>query len=67
MADRASHRRAAVYRNRARNLTEIADREPFEDRRRHMLDVAASYQRAADLMAPPSGQEKPARGESDGL
>jgi hypothetical protein len=60
MADRAAYRRAAQWRNRARELTVAAEREPKS--RRHLLDQAASYERAADEMAPlPSGQEKPAR------
>jgi hypothetical protein len=57
MADQSAHRRAARYRSRAHSLTENAQREPFQDRRRYMLDVAASYRRAADQMAPPP-QEK---------
>jgi uncharacterized protein YbbK (DUF523 family) len=28
-----------------------AAREPHEDRRRHMLDLAATYRRAADTLA----------------
>jgi hypothetical protein len=36
MADRDTHRRAAIYRSRAHGLAESAQREPFEDRRRHI-------------------------------
>jgi hypothetical protein len=52
MIDRTAHRRAAVYRNCAHNIAESAQREPFDDRRRHMLDLAETYWRAANQMAP---------------
>ena len=42
-----------MRRHRARELAELSGRERDEDRRRHLVDVAASYQRAADMMAPP--------------
>jgi len=45
------NRRAGAYRYRANQLREIAAREPHEDRRRHMLELAAQYQRAADGLA----------------
>jgi hypothetical protein len=45
-------RRAAAYRIRAQQLGQIAAREWREDVRRHLLDQAATYQRAADAMAP---------------
>ena len=47
-------RRAGAYRHRAHQLTETAAREPHEDRRRHMLELAAQYQRPADTLAPPT-------------
>jgi|RhiMetdeSRZDD1v2_1073273.scaffolds.fasta_scaffold473642_3 hypothetical protein len=55
MADRHAHRRAGAYRHRAHQLTDTAAREPHEDRRRHLLELAAQYQRAADALAAPSG------------
>jgi hypothetical protein len=49
-------RRAGAYRHRAHQLTETAARElRDEGRRRHLLELAAQYQRAADAMAPPVG------------
>ena len=53
MPDRHAHRRAGAYRSRARELTEAAVHE-FRDegRRLHMLDLAQTYQRVADEMAP---------------
>jgi hypothetical protein len=50
-------RRAAIYRQRALELTESAKQLRDECDRRHMLDQAATFQRAADAMAPPD--EKP--------
>ena len=54
-----------------RELAELAGRERDEDSRRYLFDVAASYQRAADMMAPPlpsSGARKsPPRSEPAGL
>jgi hypothetical protein len=43
-----------MYRQRSRALTEEAKQE-FRDegRRLHLLDLAATYQRVADEMAPP--------------
>ena len=61
MAQAFAIRRAAVYRARAHELGEAAAREWQEDRRRHMLDQAATFQRAADQMAPapePTEREK---------
>ena len=55
MADRHAHRRAGAYRHRAHQLTDTAAREPHEDRRRHMLELAAQYQRAADTLAASAG------------
>ena len=57
-------RRAAIYRQRAQELTEIAREERREDVKRHLLDQAATFQRAADAMAPPAPPE-PARHLSD--
>ncbi|HEY6701994.1 MAG TPA: hypothetical protein VI137_14490 [Pseudolabrys sp.] len=53
MAKPIAVRRAAVYRQRALELSETAREERREDVRRHMLDQAATFQRAADAMAPP--------------
>jgi hypothetical protein len=39
-------RRAAAYRQRAKQLKETAGQERREDVRRHMLDQAATFQRA---------------------
>jgi hypothetical protein len=46
-------RRAAAYRQRVQQLSEAAREERRADVRRHMLDQAATFQRAADAMAPP--------------
>jgi hypothetical protein len=46
-------RRAGAFRHRAHQLTEQATREWREDRRRHLLELAATYQRTADALAPP--------------
>ena len=46
-------RRAAIYRQRAQELTDTAREERRADVKRHMLDQAATFQRAADAMAPP--------------
>jgi hypothetical protein len=45
-------RRAAIYRQRAQQLSEAAKQPRDECDRRHMLDQAATFQRAADAMAP---------------
>jgi hypothetical protein len=55
MAKPIAIRRAAVYRQRALELSEAAREERRAEVRRHMLDQAATFQRAADAMAP----EKP--------
>ena len=44
-------RRAAIYRQRAKNSPRPRN-QAREDVRRHMLDQAATFQRAADAMAP---------------
>jgi hypothetical protein len=55
MPDRHAHRRAGAYRARARELAQAAAHEwRDEGRRQHMLDLAKSYERTADAMAPPS-------------
>ena len=55
MPDRHAHRRAGVYRHRAQQLTEAARHEwRYASYRQHMLDLAATYQRAADALAPPA-------------
>ncbi len=46
-------RRAAVYRERAQQLAESARQLRDECDRRHMLDQAATFERAADALAPP--------------
>ena len=56
--------RAAAYRQRAQQLTQIAASEWREDVRRQMLDQAVTYERAADAMAPAS--EVTERGETFG-
>ena len=54
MPDRHDHRRAGVYRHRAQELIEAAKHElRDEGRRRHLHELAATYQRVADEMAPP--------------
>ena len=64
MADRAARRRAAIYRRHAWELAEAAKRELHLDhRRRRLLDLSASDQRAADQMEPPkAGYSKGAAG-----
>jgi hypothetical protein len=53
-------RRANIYRQRARELAEAATHEwRDESRRLHMLDLAKSYERTADAMAPPSPPDEP--------
>ena len=52
-------RRAAIYRQRAHELSESAKQPRDECDRRHMLDQAATFERAADALAPPP--EPPAR------
>jgi len=53
MPDRHSHRRAQMYRQRSRALAEEA-KDEFRDegRRLHLLDLAQTFQRVADEMAP---------------
>ena len=46
-------RRAAIYRQRAQELTEAARQLRDECDRKHMLDQAATFERAADALAPP--------------
>jgi hypothetical protein len=44
-----------MYRRHAYELAQAAENERDDSRRRHMLDLALTYQRAADQMAlPPS-------------
>ena len=52
MAQPIAIRRASIERQRARRLAEAATREPREIERRHLLGLAAMYQRIADEMAP---------------
>ena len=46
-------RRAAVYRQRAQELAESARQPRDECDRKHLLDQAATFERAADALAPP--------------
>ncbi|MGA7013738.1 MAG: hypothetical protein WBZ16_15550 [Pseudolabrys sp.] len=55
MAQAFTIRRASIYHQRARQLAEAATREPREIERRHLLGLAAMYQRIADNLA----SEKP--------
>jgi hypothetical protein len=41
-------------------LRQEAEREPYEDRRRHLLDLAAQYQRAAENAGAASGRNRQA-------
>jgi len=51
--------RATCHCRRASELSETAERElRFADRRSHLLDLSATYQRAADQMAPPTRSEQ---------
>ncbi|MGA7083257.1 MAG: hypothetical protein WB005_08800 [Pseudolabrys sp.] len=52
MAGRAANRRAALYRYRARDLVQRAKDLPAECDRRHMLELAATYERTADSLVP---------------
>lgn len=52
MAKAFATRRAAIYRQRAHELTEAAKQPRDECDRRHMLDQAATFVRAADALAP---------------
>ena len=49
---RAAHRQAALYRQRGRDLTQCADDAASDCDRRHMLELAAIYERTADALAP---------------
>jgi hypothetical protein len=51
MAQPIAIRRASVYGQRARQLVGAATREPREIERRHLLGLAAMYQRIADDLA----------------
>jgi hypothetical protein len=65
--DQAIRQRAERWRRRARELAEQAAQEPYEHRRRHMLHLAATHQRAADKMArsPPDSTKAAVR--EDGI
>jgi hypothetical protein len=52
MAQAFAIRRASIYHQRARQLAEAAVREPREDRRRYMLELVATYERAAYQLVP---------------
>ena len=45
-----------MYRRHAYELAQAAENERDDSRRRHMLDLALTYQRAADQMAPPPAE-----------
>ena len=45
-------RRASIYRQRALELSETAKQLRDADDRRHLRDPAATFQRAADAIAP---------------
>ena len=53
MAQPIAARRASAYRQRAQQLKETAAHERREDVRRHLLDQAATFQRAADAITRP--------------
>jgi|GEM_PF-3315953 hypothetical protein len=55
MAQPIAIRRASIYRQRAQQLAEAVTREPRKIERRHLLGLAAMYQRIADDLA----SEKP--------
>ncbi|MGB8824088.1 MAG: hypothetical protein WCD25_11960 [Pseudolabrys sp.] len=55
MAQPIAIRRSSICRQHARQLAEAATREPREIERRHLLGLAAMYQRIADNLA----SEKP--------
>jgi hypothetical protein len=61
MANHAT-RRAFEYRRRAAKLAEDAERVRDDADRRHLLDMAATCQRAADQLAPLSPGEVFLRG-----
>ena len=52
LANRTVNRHAALYRQRARELIDQAWDIPSAEDSRHMLELAAIYQRAADSLAP---------------
>jgi hypothetical protein len=52
MADRDSHHRAQVCRQRAEQLTGLAMAESYPERRKHFLDLATVYRNAANMMEP---------------
>jgi hypothetical protein len=60
MAGRAANRRAALYRHRARDLVQRAKDIRGECDRRHMLELAATYERTADNLAPAPAPSEPA-------
>ena len=60
MADRSASRRAGMYRHRARALTEQANEARDACDRRHMLELAAIYERTADSLAPAPATSEPA-------
>ena len=54
MAQPIAIRRAAIYRQCAQQLTEIAAHLRDEGDRKHLRNLVATFQRAADAMAPAS-------------
>jgi hypothetical protein len=59
-ANRTANRRAGMYRHRARDLVQRAKDIPDESDRRHMLELAATYERTADNLAPAPAVSEPA-------
>ena len=57
MAQPIAIRRASIYGQRVRRLAEAATREPREIERRHLLGLAAMYQRIADDLASEKSDE----------
>ena len=63
MAQPFSVRRAAICRQRAHELSESAKHLRDECDRRHMLDQAATFERAADALAPRQPPEPHAKSQ----
>jgi hypothetical protein len=52
MANRTANRRAALFRQRARDLVQRAKDVPDKSDQHHLLELAATYERTADSLAP---------------
>jgi hypothetical protein len=60
MPDRHAQRRVGLFRQRAQQLTEAAKHVwRDESRRRHMLDLAATYERVVDTLSPMESEPAP--------